>query len=80
MGRPSVNPCMKHGLGRKTTLSSERLIDDKMRVLRDFYVVNDANRFWIRERLEKAVAANPNSDPAFTLDRIARELIMTSLN
>lgn len=80
MGRPVKNPCIKHGLGAKTTFDTKKLIDEKMTVLEEFYVVNLENQHTIRARLEKAIAMYPNSDPAAVLDRVAREMIMASFN
>ena len=64
--------------GKKTADSIDELINEKMRVLEDFYVVNNENYNDIRYELKDAIKSSPKSDPAFVLDRVARNLIMAS--
>ena len=55
------------------------LLKEKMKVLKEFYIVNDGNEDEIRAYLEKALADNPKGDPRLTLDRAAAPLIRAKL-
>lgn len=50
-------------------------VNAKMRVLRDFYVVDDDNESQIRGELEAAVRESKSLDYNRVLDRVARDLI-----
>ena len=53
----------------------EYAIEEKMRVLKDFYVVDRHNEDAIYKRLKKAVDDEPNTDFDIILDRVAKTLI-----
>lgn len=55
--------------------AEERAIDEKISVLRDFYVVDDKNEVEYRSILKKAIAAEPGCDIYLVLDRAARKMI-----
>ena len=74
------NRSLKNTFGPKHEITTEKLIEEKMNVLEEFYVVNRENQHHIRKRLEKAITTYPKSDPAAVLDRVAREMIMASFN
>ena len=54
---------------------SERAIDDKLQVLKDFYIIDDKNEDEYRKVLSSAIRAEPNTHHDIVLDRIARKLI-----
>jgi hypothetical protein len=66
-------------MSTKTTKSNKTLVNEKMRVLKEFYIVDDDNRDEIRAYLEAALAQYPNRDPAVVLDHAARTLIKNKL-
>ena len=53
----------------------ERAIAEKLSVLRDFYIVDDANEAEFYSILKEAIDARPGGDIYLTLDRAARKLI-----
>ena len=55
-------------------------VESKLRVLRDFYVVDIHNEERIRRQLFKAVEDEPNKDFNTVLDRVAKQLITEKLN
>lgn len=55
-------------------------VASKIRVLRDFYVVNDHNESSVRQQLFKAVEDEPNKDMHIVLDRVCKQLITEKLN
>ena len=57
------------------TPSLKTAINSKIRVLRDFYVVDDDNESRIRGELENAVRESRSLDYNRALDRKARDLI-----
>ena len=58
----------------------ERAIDEKMKVLEEFYIVNDHNEKTIRDRLTAAVKAEPDKDYDVVLDRVAKKFIEEKFN
>lgn len=73
--------------GRKincTYVPVERTLDqairEKMKVLKDFYVVDSKNEKEIKQQLIDAVHAEPNKDFDIVLDRVAHTLIQRKLN
>lgn len=56
-----------------------KAIDEKIEVLRDFYVVDDHNEEIIKTQLYLAVNDNPNRDVYAVLDQVAFEMIMEKL-
>lgn len=55
------------------------LINEKIKVLKDFYIVDRKNEAEIRAYLEKVLADNPKGDPRIVLDRAAAPLIQEKL-
>ena len=55
--------------------TAEQAVEEKMRVLKDFYVVDQNNADDIRRRLKLAIADEPNTDFDIVLDRVAKTLI-----
>lgn len=55
----------------------DELIEEKMRILDDFLVVNRRNKKEIEARLRKAVLDNPNRDREIVLEQITNSLIMS---
>ena len=66
------------GKGYKPSL--KQAIKEKMRVLSEFFVVNEKNEREIENMLKQAVAAAPHRDYEVVLDHIARKLIFEKLN
>ena len=60
--------------------SVKRAVDEKMRVLREFCVVNDKNAEQIRQKLLNAIVSESDHDYEMVLDRHARKLIAEKLN
>lgn len=60
--------------------SLKQAIDIKMKVLREFHVVDKNNEAAIRKELKDAVDANPKRDYEIVLDQVAHKLIMARLN
>ena len=59
--------------------SVKQAINAKMKVLREFCVVDKKNEDSIRKYLQAAVDANPNHDYEHVLDRAAQVLIKQKL-
>jgi hypothetical protein len=57
----------------------ERIVEEKLNVLEDFYIVDDNNREDIRKELVCAIRENPNSHPDYVADRFAKNLIANKL-
>lgn len=57
----------------------EQIVEEKIQVLRDFYIVDDRNEEEIRTLLTDAVNAEPNRDPDFIVDKVAKNLIADKL-
>ncbi len=55
-------------------------LDTKMKVLREFDVVNAKNEKDIKLMLEMALRDHPNEDPDMVLDRAAKPLIFERLH
>jgi hypothetical protein len=60
--------------------SVKEAVDAKMKVLREFYIVDKTNEFEIRTMLHGAIQAQPNKDYELVLDRVAHKLIEEKLN
>jgi hypothetical protein len=58
----------------------DQAINEKIKVLREFYIVDDHNEEAIRQKLIKAVKAEPNKNFDIILDRVAHTMIMNRLN
>ena len=58
----------------------KQVIDEKMKILREFYVVDDDNQAEIRQLLQDAVDAQPNSDYEYALQRLTHAMVMEKLN
>lgn len=61
------------------TRGSKQAIDEKIKVLKEFYVVDKDNEHIVRERLEKAVADHPDEDFDRIIDRVAWQMIEQKL-
>lgn len=57
----------------------KKAIEEKLKVLKEFCVVDTRNEATIRERLEKAVAERPDMHFDLVLDRTARRMINEKL-
>ena len=69
----------RRGCYRKTERSIETIVNEKIKVLREFYVVDDYNEESIRNMLLTAIRDRPDSDPDAVADRVARPLIASRL-
>lgn len=58
----------------------EQAINEKMKVLRDFYIVDKRNEKIIEQKLIDAVKAEPNKNFDIVIDRVAHTMIMNRLN
>ena len=54
-------------------------INEKMKVLREFCIVDKKNEAEVRAKLEAAIEAEPNSDYEMVLDRVAHKMIAEKL-
>lgn len=57
----------------------EDIINEKIKVLQDFYIVDAENEESIRNMLITAVRDNPHRDPNVVVDGIAKTLIAEKL-
>lgn len=57
----------------------QKAIDEKIKVLREFYVVDTRNEDAVREKLEKAIAERPDVHFDTVIDRIAKQMIAEKL-
>lgn len=72
----------KRNVAHETYRTAELAIKQKIKVLKDFYIVDPddpASEMKMREKLEKAVADEPNKHFDWVLDRFANALIMQKL-
>ena len=60
--------------------TAKQAINEKMKVLREFYVVDDNNESEIKSLLTQAVEAEPNKNFDIVLDRVAHSLIEKKLD
>ena len=58
----------------------KHVINDKLKVLRDFGVVDDENELSIKKKFTDAFINAPGKDPDIIADRIARTMIMEKLS
>lgn len=65
------------GFDRKPT--PKQAVNEKLRVLRDFYIVDDTNKKEYKKLLLDEVAKYPHRDPEIVLDQLASILIMKKL-
>lgn len=56
-----------------------QVVDEKIKVLEDFYIVDIDNEYTIRKKLIAEIESHPNSDPDVIADRVARTLISNKL-
>lgn len=59
----------------ETTRTRDRAIDEKLRVLRDFCIVNRDNEEEYRKVLLNAILKEPDTHFDIVLDRVARKMI-----
>ena len=62
-----------------STRTAKKAIEEKLKVLREFCIVDIRNEAMIRERLEKAIADKPDLNFDLVLDREARRMISEKL-
>lgn len=60
--------------------STKQVINEKIRVLRDFCIVDDKNENSVRNKLLAEINNNPDKDPDIIADRIARRMISDKLS
>ena len=60
---------------RRYQVSTKTLLKEKLKVLREFYIVDDRNEDEIKKYLEQALIDRPNNDPQSVLDQAASVLI-----
>lgn len=60
-------------------VTAERAIEDKLQVLRDFYIVDNKNEEEYRKVLLLAVHDDPNTQFDIVLDRVAKRMIAEKL-
>lgn len=60
--------------------SVKEAINAKMKVLREFYIVDKDNEDEIRNQLEAAIKAHPDEDYERVLDRVAHTMIERKLD
>lgn len=58
----------------------DQAIREKMKVLKEFYIVNKDNEEQIEQKLRAAVEAEPDKDFDIVLDRVAHTMIERKLN
>lgn len=64
---------------RPSSRTPQKAIDEKIKVLREFCVVDTRNEDAVRERLEKAIAERPDAHFDTVVDRIAKQMIAEKL-
>ena len=57
----------------------KQAINTKLKILREFYIVDDKNEEEIRKQLSDAIKAHPNTDYEHVLDQVAHRLIAEKL-
>lgn len=58
----------------------DEAIEEKIQVLKDFYVINNRKQEEsVRAKLKQALANEPRRDPYIVLDRVARVMILERL-
>ena len=63
----------------KAIRTVDTIVNEKIKVLREFYVVDIHNEESIRNMLLKAINERPDSNPDAIADRIAKSLIAAKL-
>ena len=63
-----------------TKPSIKQAINAKLKVLKEFGVIDDNNEYDIREQLKEAIKAHPNRDYELVLDQVAHTMIMEKLD
>ena len=71
---------IKHSSYIPVPRNLNQAIKEKMKVLREFYVVDKDNEKEIKQQLIDAVDAEPEKDFDIVLDRVAHTLIERKLN
>ena len=61
-------------------LTPKQAINRKMRILREFCVVNDNNADEVRAMLESSILSTPGRDYEIVLDQVTRKIIFNKLN
>lgn len=64
--------------GNKPTV--DEAVKAKMKVLREFYIVDKSNEHLVEQYLRDHINAHPDKDFEAILDRVAHELIAAKLN
>lgn len=60
----------------KKTSAKETMVNNKIKILRDFCIVNEKNKQQVEMYLVSALSQNPHRNPQTVLDRAARSLIL----
>lgn len=60
--------------------TADQAIQEKLKVLREFHIVDDRNEKSIKQKLIEAVEAEPKKNFDIILDRVAHTMIMNYLN
>lgn len=60
----------------KPTSTTERLLNEKMKILADFCIVTSQNKSQVYNYLSNCIIEEPTKNPQKILDRAARSLIM----
>ena len=63
----------------KPTSTTDRLLNEKMKILADFCIVTSQNQHLVYNYLRNCIMAEPTKNPQKILDRAARSLIMGSV-
>lgn len=61
-------------------LTPKQAINRKMKILREFCIVNDNNADEMRAVLEAAILSAPGRDYEIVLDQVTRKIIFNKLN
>ena len=60
----------------KPTSTTDRLLNEKMKILADFCIVTSQNQHLVYNYLRSCIIEEPTKNPQKILDRAARSLIM----
>lgn len=55
-------------------------INDKLKVLKDFYIVNAENKEDVRNHFIEAILNEPDKNPLVVIDKVANRMIFTKLD
>lgn len=70
----------RYGVKEADKPTPKQAVNEKMRVLREFYVIDNKNADEVKAMLEGAIRESPNRDYEIVLDQVARKLISNKLN